>query len=102
MSTEITREPKRKPKTKKAKTTKQTGNAPKSAKASKPKDTKKELVLGLLRRKEGATIAEIAKATVWQNHSIRGFMNGTLNKKMGLKVESEKTDAGGRTYRIAQ
>jgi hypothetical protein len=46
-------------------------------------------------------IAEIAKATDWQNHSIGGFISGTLTKKMGLKVESEKTDAGDRTYRIA-
>jgi hypothetical protein len=41
--------------------------------------------------------AEIAKATDWQNHSIRGFISVTLNEKMGLKVESEKTDAGGRS-----
>jgi Protein of unknown function (DUF3489) len=45
---------------------------------------------------------EIVKATGWQNHSIRGFISGTLNKKIGLKVESEKTDAGDRAYRIAQ
>jgi len=107
MSTDITSEPKRKARTKKAKAakaTKQAVKAGKSAKAksAKPKDTKKELVLGLLRRKEGVTIAEIVKATGWQNHSIRGFISGTLNKKMGLKVESEKTDAGDRTYRITQ
>jgi hypothetical protein len=46
--------------------------------------------------------AEIAVPTGWQNHSIRGFLSGTLTKKMGLKLESEKTDAGDRTYRIAQ
>ena len=63
-------------------------------------DTKKELVLALLRRKEGATTAEIAKATDWQNHSIRGFISGTLGKKMGLEVQSAKNDSGERTYRI--
>jgi Protein of unknown function (DUF3489) len=57
--------------------------------------------LELLRRKEGATIAEIANATDWQNHSIRGFISGTLTKKMGLTVESVKSDTGERTYRIA-
>ena len=57
-------------------------------------------MLELLRRKEGATIAEIAKATEWQNHSIRGFISGTVGKKMGLVVESSKTDAGERNYRI--
>ena len=71
------------------------------ARSSKTKDTKKECVLELLRRKEGTTIAEIAKATNWQNHSIRGFISGTLTKKMGLNVELLKSDAGERTYRIA-
>src|SRR5262245_58905812 len=64
--------------------------------------TKKEIVLELLRRKEGATMAEIAKATQWQNHSIRGFISGTVSKKMELAVESAKNDAGERTYRIEQ
>jgi hypothetical protein len=56
-------------------------------------------VLKLLRREHGATIAEIAEATDWQNHSIRGFISGQVTKKMGLKVESTKIE-GGRTYRI--
>ncbi len=47
-----------------------------------------------------ATLAEIAKATDWQNHSIRGFVSGHVIKKMGLKVESTKGEAGERTYRI--
>jgi Protein of unknown function (DUF3489) len=63
--------------------------------------TKKEIVLELLRRKEGATIAKIGKATDWQNHSIRGFISGTVSKKMGLAVESSANEAKERTYRIA-
>ena len=59
-------------------------------------------MLDLLRRKGGATLAEIAKATDWQNHSIRGFISGTLGKKMGLTVEASKNDAGERTYRLAK
>src|SRR5437867_9764634 len=47
--------------------------------------TKKAIVLEMLRRKEGATVAEIAKATDWQNHTIRGFISGTV-AKMGLEV----------------
>src|SRR5262245_36734104 len=62
--------------------------------------TKKEIVLELLRRKEGATIAEIAKATQWQNHSIRGFISGTVSKKMGVAVESSRNESKERTYRI--
>jgi Protein of unknown function (DUF3489) len=83
---------------------------PASKKASKAKDdakvprefSKKAIVLDLLRRKDGATMAEIAKATDWQNHSIRGFISGNLTKKMGLTVESTKNEAGERTYRIAK
>ena len=44
--------------------------------------------------------AEIAKATDWQNHSIRGFVSGHVTKKLGLRVESTKSEAGERTYRI--
>jgi Protein of unknown function (DUF3489) len=92
-------------KAKPAKTANRASKATKSAEAkpsSKPKDTKKQRALELLRRKEGATIAEIAKATDWQNHSIRGFISGTITKKMGLKVESVKNEGGERKYRIAE
>ena len=83
---------------------------PASKKASKATDdakvprefSKKAIVLDLLRRKDGATMAEIAKATDWQKHSIRGFISGNLTKKMGLTVESTKNEAGERTYRIAK
>ena len=68
--------------------------------AESRRDTKKAIVLELLRRKEGATIAEIAKATDWQNHSIRGFISGTITKKMGLAIDSSKTEGGERKYRI--
>src|SRR5262249_25186205 len=64
--------------------------------------TKKEIVLELLRRKDGATIAEIARGTDWQNHSIRGLISGTVSKKMGFAIESSKNEVGERTYRIAE
>ncbi len=80
----------------------------KASKAAAPKGpkpprefSKKAIVLDLLRRKDGATMTEIAKATDWQNHSIRGFISGQLTKKMGLKVESTKNETGERVYRIA-
>jgi hypothetical protein len=39
--------------------------------------TKQARVIDLLRRPEGATIGELAKATGWQHHSIRGIIAGT-------------------------
>ena len=63
-------------------------------------DTKAAIVLGLLRREKGATIAEIAKATEWQNHSIRGFISASVGKKLGLKVESARNEGGERAYRV--
>jgi hypothetical protein len=76
--------------------------AKKAATAKLPREfSKKAIVLDLLRRKAGATMAEIMTATDWQVHSVRGFISGALGKKMGLKVESTKNDAGDRCYRIA-
>jgi hypothetical protein len=42
------------------------------------------------------------KATDWQPHSVRGFISGTLGKKMELEVESVKGENGERTYSIAR
>ena len=89
---------------KSAKATTKPAKAKKVSKAVKPKSapsgSKAEKVLELMKRKEGTTLAEIARATDWQNHSIRGFVSGHVNKKLGLKVESIKSETGERTYRI--
>ena len=62
--------------------------------------TKQNKVLTMLRRKEGATVAAIMKATSWQPHSVRGFFAGVVRKKLKLNLVSEGTD-GKRIYRIA-
>ena len=54
----------------------------------------------MLRRKEGATIAQIVAATDWQPHTVRGAFAGALKKKLGLTVTSEKVEVGERVYRI--
>jgi hypothetical protein len=43
-------------------------------------------VLALLRREEGATIAQICEATGWQQHTVRGFFAG-LKKRQGIEVQ---------------
>jgi hypothetical protein len=91
---------------KKAKATKEAkskGGAPIAQSAAKgPREgSKKAIVLDLLKRAEGATLKEIMSATAWQAHSVRGFISGSLGKKMGLKVESEKRTDGERCYKVA-
>jgi hypothetical protein len=62
--------------------------------------SKKADILALLRREGGATLQELMSSTGWQAHSVRGFISGTLGKKMGLTVESAKGEDGGRIYSI--
>jgi hypothetical protein len=62
--------------------------------------SKKAEVVDLMRRPKGATLAEIMKATNWQRHTVRGFVSGTLIKRLGLKVESFRSDDKERCYRI--
>ena len=64
--------------------------------------SKKAKVLELVKRSGGATLKHIMKATGWQPHSVRGFVSGTLGKKMGLKIKSTKTDDGDRVYSLAK
>jgi hypothetical protein len=63
--------------------------------------SKKAIVLDLLRRPEGATLADIMSATAWKAHSVRGFISGAITKKMGLVVTSTKREDGHRVYQIS-
>ncbi len=59
-------------------------------------------VLTLLQQSGGVTLKRLLKATGWQAHSVRGFLSGTVGKKMGLKIESSKTNDGERVYSLAK
>jgi hypothetical protein len=78
---------------------------PAKAPAAEPKTpragTKKEEVLRMLRRKNGATNAELQEAMGWQPHSVRGFISGGL-RKTGVAVENIKRANGDTAYRIAE
>jgi hypothetical protein len=75
--------------------------APKGAKKATAREgTKVEKILDLLKRPEGATLAELMKATGWLAHSVRGFLSGTLRKKLGLNVMSTKGEDGDRSYSV--
>lgn len=60
--------------------------------------TKLEMLLALLSRPDGASLAELVAATGWQAHSVRGALAGSLKRK-GHAIASEKVD-GERRYRI--
>ena len=62
--------------------------------------SKQDAVIAMLRRPEGATVDEVASATGWQRHTVRGVFSGTLKKKLGLTLASAQEERG-RVYRIA-
>jgi Protein of unknown function (DUF3489) len=65
-------------------------------------NSKQARVLALLRGPSGATITTVMRSTGWQPHTVRGFFAAVVRNKLGLKLESEKTDGerGERVYRI--
>jgi hypothetical protein len=80
-----------------------------AAKPSTPSDpdaqksdpgSKQSRIVAMLRSPGGTTIAAMMKATGWQQHSVRGFLAGTVRKRLKLKLGSQMVD-GNRVYRIA-
>ena len=64
-------------------------------------NSKQSQVIAMLRRSEGATIAQICAATGWQAHTVRGTFAGALKKKLGMTIVSDKPQGGERIYRIS-
>ena len=63
-------------------------------------NSKQAKLIAMLRRPDGATVDQMAKAFGWQNHTVRGVLSGVLKKKLGLEIVSTNAE-GGRVYRIA-
>ena len=76
-----------------------------AAEAPAPRHTrdnsKQAQVIAMLKRPEGATIAQICAATGWQQHTVRGTFAGAFKKKLGLALASEKAQGSERIYRVA-
>jgi hypothetical protein len=74
--------------------------APRRLTAAAHSGTKMAKIITLLEKSKGATLAELMKATIWQAHSVRGLISGTLTKKQGMKIQSKKRTDGARVYSI--
>jgi hypothetical protein len=102
--------PKKGKASKKATPAKKTPKTAPKAKAARPgkagkekgvrEGSKTQTILDLLKRPGGVTSKELMKATGWQPHSVRGFLSGTVGKKMGLAVTSTKGEDGERSYSV--
>lgn len=66
------------------------------------RSTKAAKITSLLMRHNGATLAEMSRSVDWQPHSVRGFISGTLKRKLGLKIVSRRDDRKPRKYSIAR
>jgi hypothetical protein len=73
---------------------------PKSDNPKVERVTKQERLLTLLSQAKGANIAEMMQATDWQQHSVRGFLAGTVKKKLGFSLTTSKAAGDVRRYRI--
>ena len=74
---------------------------PKSDEPKVERVTKQERLLTLLSQAKGASIEEMMQATDWQQHSVRGFLAGTVKKKLGFSLTASKAAGDVRRYRIA-
>jgi hypothetical protein len=76
--------------------------APSRKEATGREGTKKAQIIELLGRPEGATLEQSMEATGWQPHSVRGFLSGTLAKKLGHKITRLKRDDGAGAYFLTE
>ena len=73
--------------------------APQEPTCGKP-GSKQADIIALLRRRQGASLAELMQLTGWLAHSVRGVLSGALKRKLGLLIDSRIEPNRGRVYRI--
>lgn len=71
--------------------------ATKALKSSRANSKSASLIV-MLSNKRGASLVQLQKAGGWQTHSVRGFLSGTVKKRLGLPLRSFKTKDGERRY----
>jgi len=65
-------------------------------------ETKASLIVKKLHSARGVTIEALIQITEWQAHSVRGFLSGTVRKRLGLNLTSQIGKDGNRRYRIKE
>ena len=65
-----------------------------------PKPTKTAIILKLLRRPKGASVAELQRAVGWKDHSIRAALTGL--RKKGHDVVRDQSNAGISRYHVSE
>jgi hypothetical protein len=101
VATEEVERPNRAKRSSRQKTAAVSAKAPKAPSDRAKPNSKQDRIVALLQRPNGATLDVLVKETQWQKHSVRGFLAGTVRKKLKLPLLSEKID-GVRTYRIGR
>lgn len=84
-----------------ARRTTKTPASPSAARPQPQHTSKAAQVLAALHQPQGATLGELMQATGWQAHSVRGFLSGTVRKRLNQPLLTEVT-AAGRRYRLAE
>ena len=64
--------------------------------------SKLAIVIAMLRRDEGATVEEMAAATGWAHHTVKGVMSGARAKKFEMRIVSKKVEGRGGVYRASK
>jgi Protein of unknown function (DUF3489) len=76
------------------------GYNPPVEKSKQSASTKADKLLKILRSKRGASLEQLQEASGWQAHSVRGFLSGTVKKKLGLTLVADTGKDGRKRYRI--